>query len=141
MSKPKKNLEKARQIKGLGNSGLKKIFLFFITMKISWSSMNIFLLNVTFSPLPTNQSLNIFLTSSILITCLSFLKPVNMIIYLKYETVILSLDCSFILRVISSKWLCSQLCPRTSITTSYFTSGGNMLFRSLYWDITLLCFK
>jgi len=26
MSKPKKNLEKARQIKGLGNSGLKKIF-------------------------------------------------------------------------------------------------------------------
>ena len=27
MSKPKKNLEKARQFKGLGNSGLKKIFL------------------------------------------------------------------------------------------------------------------
>lgn len=26
MSKPKKNREKARQIKGLGNSGLKKIF-------------------------------------------------------------------------------------------------------------------
>ena len=26
MSKPKKNLEKARQIKGLGNSGLKNIF-------------------------------------------------------------------------------------------------------------------
>ena len=26
MSKPKKNLEKARQIKGLGNSGLKKFF-------------------------------------------------------------------------------------------------------------------
>lgn len=28
MSKPKKNLEKARQIKALGNSGLKKHFLF-----------------------------------------------------------------------------------------------------------------
>ncbi|MBR3751143.1 MAG: hypothetical protein IKK58_05160, partial [Clostridia bacterium] len=27
MSKPKKNLEKARQIKGLGNSGLKKNFI------------------------------------------------------------------------------------------------------------------
>ena len=27
MSKPKKNLEKARQIKGLGNSGLKNIFI------------------------------------------------------------------------------------------------------------------
>ena len=26
MSKPKKNLEKARQIKGLGNSGLKNVF-------------------------------------------------------------------------------------------------------------------
>ena len=26
MSKPKKNLEKARQIKGLGNSGLKKSY-------------------------------------------------------------------------------------------------------------------
>jgi len=26
MSKPKKNLEKAHQIKGLGNSGLKNIF-------------------------------------------------------------------------------------------------------------------
>ena len=29
MSKPKKNLEKARQIKALGNSGLKKPFLVF----------------------------------------------------------------------------------------------------------------
>ena len=28
MSKPKKNLEKARQIKGLGNSGLKIFFCF-----------------------------------------------------------------------------------------------------------------
>ena len=30
MSKPKKNREKARQIKGLGNSGLKKNFIFFL---------------------------------------------------------------------------------------------------------------